>query len=84
MHTIIFTGINGLSENEKIVVASVTMFVATSTLFTFIGFLCGHFYHKQNIVSTASSTAVDPLQPRQSAEELQLETNVAYGSVSRQ
>ena len=70
--------------------ASVSVFIATSILFTFIGFLWGHFYQqKQNIVSTAPSTVtVDPLQddlqPRQHAEEVQLEVNVAYGSVSRQ
>ena len=67
-------------------VASVTVFIATSILFTFIGFLWGHFYQqKQNTVSTAPST-VDPrqddLQPRQHAGELQLEVNVAYGSAS--
>ena len=81
---IIFTGSNGLNETEKMVIASVIVFVITSILFFFIGFLCGHFCRKQNPVSTAPS-AVDPQeddpQPRRHEEKLELQTKVAYDSV---
>ena len=80
---IIFIGSNGL---EKIVIASVIVFVITSFLFFFIGFLCGHFFRKQNPTSTApSASAVDPQeddpQPRTHEEKLELQTNVAYDFV---
>ena len=82
--TIIFTGSNGLNETEKIVVASVIVFVITSNLFFLIGFLCGHFCRKQNPMSTAPS-AVDPQeddpQLRRHEEKVELQTNVAYDSV---
>ena len=74
-------------------VASVTVFIVTSILFFFFGFLCGHFCRKPNpvTVTTAPSAVekpnplqdVDP-QTRQHVEELELQTNVAYGSVSQQ
>ena len=85
---IIFTGSNGLNETEKIVIASVIVFVITSFLFFFIGFLCGHFFRKKSPVSTApSASAIDPQeddhdpQPRAHEEKLELQTNVAYDSV---
>ena len=75
---IIFTGSNGLNETEKIVVASVIVFVITSNLFFLIGFLCGHFCTKQNPVSTAPST-VDPQEddpePRRPEEKVELQIN---------
>ena len=84
VNRVIITGSNGLNETEKIVVASVIVFVITSILFFFIGFLCGHFCRKQNPVSTAPST-VDPQednpQPRRHEEKVKLQTNVAYDSV---
>ena len=78
---IIFTGLNDLNETEKIVIASVIVFVITSFLFFIIGFLCGYFFRKQNPISTAPfASAVDPQeddsQPRRHEEKLELQTNV--------
>ena len=58
---IIFTGLNDLNETEKIVIASVIVFVITSFLFFFIGFLCSHFFRKQSPMSIGpSASAVAP------------------------
>ena len=71
-------------------VASVTVFIATSILFFFIGFFCGHYCQKQSTVSTGTGTVEklnalqDDLQPRQHEDDLELKTNVAYGSASQQ
>ena len=87
---IIFPGTNGLNENERIVVASVAVFMATSIMFFFIGFLCGHFCRKQNTASAdplvieKSNPPQGDSQPGQNVEELELQTNVAYGSVFQQ
>jgi hypothetical protein len=81
-----FTGTNGLNQNETIVVTSIIVFVVTSSIFFFIGYLCGHFCRKQSPVSTALAPSVvdhqenDP-QPRRREEKLELQTNVAYASV---
>jgi hypothetical protein len=82
----IFTGTNGLNQNETIVVTSIIVFVITSSVFFFIGYLCGHFCRKQTPVSTAlAPSTVDPRkddpQPRRCEEKLELKTNVAYASV---
>ena len=90
MIIIIFTGTNGLNQNERTVVVSVAVFMATSIVFFFIGCLCGHFCRKQNTASAGplvvekSNPPQGDLQPRQNVEELELQTNVAYGSVSQQ
>jgi hypothetical protein len=82
----IFTGTNGLNQNETIVVASIIVFTVTSSIFFFIGYLCGHFCRKQSPVSTALAPSVvdhqeDDPQPRRREEKLELQTNVAYASV---
>ena len=71
-------------------VSSVTVFIATSILFFFIGFFCGHSCRKQSTVSTGTgaveklNTLQDDLQPRQLEDDLELKTNVVYGLVSQQ
>jgi thiosulfate reductase cytochrome b subunit len=80
----IFTGTNGLNQNETIVVASIIIFVVTSIVFFLTGLFCGHFCRKQNPISTTPS-AVDPRedvsQPKRHEKKLELQTNVAYASV---
>ena len=75
---------NGLNQIQKIVVASVTVFVVTSILFFFIGFLCGHFCRKESTKTTAQNPIYDDIQPKKHEQEVELKTNVAYGSSAQQ
>ena len=90
MIIIVFTGTNGLNQNERTVVVSVAVFMATSIVFFFIGCLCGHFCQKQNTASAdplfveKSNPPQGDRQPTQHIQELELQANVAYGSVSQQ
>ena len=75
---------NGLNQIQKIVVVSVTVFVVTSILVFFIGFLCGHFYRKESTKTTAQIPIYDDIQPNKNEQEVELKTNVAYGSSAQQ
>ena len=77
-----------ISQDEKIMV-SLNVFVVSSSLFSVFGFLCGYFYRKRRI-PPSETTQGPPLEVRKShnkklkqhkQEELELETNVAYGSL---
>ena len=69
------------------------MSIVCSVLFFIVGFVCGHFCHKQKqSVETippleetpglAPSPLYDDIQPRRNEEEVELKTNVAYGPVA--
>jgi hypothetical protein len=48
---------NGLTDDGKIAVASTLTFVAGSSIFFIIGFLCGHFCRKERCNTTSQSSA---------------------------
>ena len=88
---------SGLTDVGKIAVASSVTFVAGSSIFFIIGFLCGHFCRKEkhnSQTSTGSRTAsqsdqgnipstpyYDDVVIQQSDQELELKENVAYGPI---
>ena len=85
---------SGLTEDGKIAVASSVTFVAGSSMFFIIGFLCGHFCRKErhnSQISTGPRTAnqdnilstpvYDDVVLKQREQELELKENIAYASV---
>jgi hypothetical protein len=80
---------SGLSQDGKIIMVSLIVFVVSSSLFFVIGFLCGHIYRKESktcVHETVPESPVTVLEIRRThtiQQELDLETNVAYGSVPR-
>ena len=83
LNALIVSG-NGLNQIQKIVVASVTVFVVTSILFFFVGFLCGHFCRKESTKITVQNPIYDDIQIKKHEHEVELKTNVAYASASQQ
>ena len=69
--------------------SSVSVFVVSSVLFFIVGFLCGHFAYvcgkREPLSETVSppeekpTPLYDDVIPRQQEQELELNTNVAYG-----
>ena len=93
VHNIICTDLEGsfkgLSKDGKIAIASsVTVFVVTSVLFFFTGYLCGRYHQKykhstENTVRLEVDSQLNPIydgvQPKH--EQLEMKTNVAYDLV---
>ena len=81
------------TQDVKIAVgSSVTVSIVCSVLFFIVGFVCGHFCHKQKQSVEAvppleetptPSPLYDDIQPRRNEEEVELKTNVAYAPVNR-
>lgn len=75
----------GLRRIEQIAIASVSTFIITSISFFIIGILCNKFCCKQKAVETHTEDENPNLlranvQPHQQ-QQLELNTNVAYGLV---
>ena len=86
-----------MTDDGKIAVASSVTFVAGSSMFFIIGFLCGHFCRKEkhkSQTSTGPRTAsqsdqenipstpyYDDVVLKQREQELELKENIAYASV---
>ena len=77
-------------EINIVVASSLTIFVASSVLFFIVGFLCRHFAYvcgkREPLSETVSppeekpTPLYDDVMPRQQEQELELNTNVAYGT----
>ena len=77
---------NGLSQDGKIIMVSLIVFVVSSSLFFIFGFLCGYIYQKGSktcVHKTVSEPPALEMRSHTIQQELELETNVAYGSVPR-
>ena len=88
---------SGLTDDGKIAVASSVTFIAGSSIFFIIGFLCGHFCRKERHNSQTSTDPgttsqsdqgnipstpyYDDVVIQQSDQELELKENVAYGPI---
>ena len=88
---------SGLTDDGKIAVASSVTFVAGSSVFFVVGYLCGHFCRKERHntkTSTGPQTAsqsdqensprtpiYDDVVLKQREQELELKENSAYASV---
>ena len=75
-----------MSQDTIITIAlSVSVLIVTSALFSTIGYLCGLHRQKQGQTSPLSASRPVPtyenVQIRGQTEILDLETNLAYGSV---
>ena len=82
---------NGLSQDVKIAVASLAVFVITSVSFFITGFLCRHCAHVRGKSKTLSEPSGSPSEerpivplyddviPQQQTQKLELNVNVAYG-----
>ena len=70
---------SSLSEDVKIIIASVTVFVANSTLFIIIGFLCRYFHPKPGSIDETAPTRerMDSEVPSP-MQNVELKENVAY------
>ena len=81
---------NSLSLGGQIAIASTLSFTIGSVVFFVVGFLCGHFAYvcrkREPLSETASppeekpTPLYDDVIPRQQEQELELNTNVAYGT----
>ena len=77
-------------EINTAVASSVSVFVVSSVFFFIVGFLCGHFAYvcgkREPLSETVSppeekpTPLYDDVIPRQQEQELELNTNVAYGT----
>ena len=75
---------SSLSEDVKIIIASITVFIANSTLFIIIGFLCRYFHPKRVISDSGSIDETAPAIERTDSEapspiqNVELKENIAY------
>ena len=93
--TVLTEHVSSSDQNQdlKIAVTCSAVFVLTSLSFFIIGFLCRHFAHvcvKPKSLSESGSPSeerptvslYDDVIPQQQTQELELKTNVAYGTTS--
>ena len=75
-------GSSSLSQDVKIIIASVTVFVVSSTLFFIVGFLCHCFRPKQEKINVPHVTTPTPEKENsplyQELQHVQLKENIAY------
>ena len=80
------------SDGQIALASSLTVFVVSSVLFFIVGFLCRHFAHfcgkREPLSETVSppeekpTPLYDDVIPQQHEQELELNTNVAYGTTT--
>ena len=74
------------SQDVKIIIASVTVFIVSSTLFFITGFLCRCFHPKQAKSSPLHATVTTPMPEKTDSEaplpniiqNVELKENIAY------